>query len=293
MKRIEIIVNILIAWIILTLSDAAASEIAYGIVYIKWNSLTLNICLYSLLAVAFVIGSVSLYTKYVLKSTTDQFYMSTKLKCASNGTDRWYVISLLLPIILSILSIIFTQGSFQNENLSGPEIIYAICWTIFSGLRRGIIDGILLRGLVMASMRKAWPWKRTILFSGIIFTVLHFDFADAGDNMGALLLMSVTLLIMGMALAAVTYASGTIWTSVTMYSFYLVLFGRTEILNISTERDYDAIWNYTVKSENWLTVGFSGADGGKVSGLVLLAFLIVLIMAVFQVKDSDASIRGF
>ncbi|MCD8396585.1 MAG: CPBP family intramembrane metalloprotease [Lachnospiraceae bacterium] len=138
-------------------------------------------------------------------------------------------------------------------------------------------------------MKNKWNCMETILISGVLFAVFHFGFPTEGFITEKMILMTATLFVMGMAFAAVTCATGAIWASVTMYSAFSMLYGRTYILNIDTERDFNAIWNYTMKNENWLIAGFSGADGVRVGLTVLLAFLVVLLAALLQLRHSEAS----
>lgn len=306
--------NILAAWVILTLADAAASEIAYDIVYVKWDSLILTTCLYCVLDILFVACSVGLYARYVLKMEPGELYMGISQKCvirqnirgkrplvslggrsgvpyknASRWDTLWYMAAILLPVFLICFCILFTDGSLYRENLLAADLVYAICWSVSGALRCGFTDGIVLCGMVLGFMKNKWNCMETILISGVLFAVFHFGFPTEGFITEKMILMTATLFVMGMAFAAVTCATGAIWASVTMYSAFSMLYGRTYILNIDTERDFNAIWNYTMKNENWLIAGFSGADGVRVGLTVLLAFLVVLLAALLQLRHSEAS----
>lgn len=281
--------NILAAWVILTLADAAASEIAYDIVYIKWDSLILTTCLYCVLDILFVACSVGLYARYVLRMEPGELYMGISLKCVMRQSIRWYIAAILLPVFLICFCILFTDGSLYRENLLATDLVYAICWSVSGALRCGFTDGIVLRGMVSGFMKNKWNCMETILISGILFAVLHFGFPAEGLIAEKTILMTATLFVMGMAFAAVTCATGAIWASVAMYSAFSMLYGKTYILNIDTERDFNAIWNYTMKNENWLIAGFYGADGVRVGLTVLLAFLVVLLAALLQLRHSETS----
>lgn len=281
--------NILAVWVILTLADAAASEIAYDIMYIKWDSLILTTCLYCVLDILFVACSVGLYARYVLKMEPGELYMGISQKCVIRQNIRWYMAAILLPVFLICFCILFTDGSLYRENLLAADLVYAICWSVSGALRCGFTDGIVLCGMVLGFMKNKWNCMETILISGILFAVFHFGFPTEGFITEKMILMTATLFVMGMAFAAVTCATGAIWASVTMYSAFSMLYGRTYILNIDTERDFNAIWNYTMKNENWLIAGFSGADGISVGLTVLLAFLVVLLAALLQLRHSETS----
>lgn len=276
-------------WVILTLADAAASEIAYDIMYIKWDSLILTTCLYCVLDILFVACSVGLYARYVLKMEPGELYMGISQKCVIRQNIRWYMAAILLPVFLICFCILFTDGSLYRENLLAADLVYAICWSVSGALRCGFTDGIVLCGMVLGFMKNKWNCMETILISGILFAVFHFGFPTEGFITEKMILMTATLFVMGMAFAAVTCATGAIWASVTMYSAFSMLYGRTYILNIDTERDFNAIWNYTMKNENWLIAGFSGADGISVGLTVLLAFLVVLLAALLQLRHSETS----
>jgi len=281
--------NILAAWVILTLADAAASEIAYDIMYIKWDSLILTTCLYCVLDILFVVCSVGLYARYVLKMEPGELYMGISQKCVIRQNIRWYMAAILLPVFLICFCILFTDGSLYRENLLAVDLVYAICWSVSGALRCGFTDGIVLCGMVLGFMKNKWNCMETILISGVLFAVFHFGFPTESFITKKMILMTATLFVMGMAFTAVTCATGAIWASVTMYSAFSMLYGRTYILNIDTERDFNAIWNYTMKNENWLIAGFSGADGVRVGLTVLLAFLVVLLAALLQLRHSEVS----
>jgi len=281
--------NILAAWVILTLADAAASEIAYDIMYIKWDSLILTTCLYCVLDILFVVCSVGLYARYVLKMEPGELYMGISQKCVIRQNIRWYMAAILLPVFLICFCILFTDGSLYRENLLAADLVYAICWSVSGALRCGFTDGIVLCGMVLGFMKNKWNCMETILISGVLFAVFHFGFPTESFITKKMILMTATLFVMGMAFTAVTCATGAIWASVTMYSAFSMLYGRTYILNIDTERDFNAIWNYTMKNENWLIAGFSGADGVRVGLTVLLAFLVVLLAALLQLRHSEVS----
>lgn len=235
--------------------------------------------MYVFLDIFAVLFSIYLYTSYILKKPLREMYLG-----GPTPRPGWCITAVLMPLAICLFYLFFTDGTFCRESLAWSEIADAVCLSVLSeGIRAGITEEMLFRGVLFYPLQKEWGMKRALILSNLIFAVIHLEKIDTSDVWNIIFLM-VAATIAGSALSLVTYQTGSVWSAVMIHIFYNIFGGDSQIIHIDTEQIYPALWTYTLKSRNRLLTGLPGTDDLETALPAVIGFLTILILAVWLIR---------
>lgn len=269
--KIKTFLHMIAAYLIFCLAFEFSSHVAFSVCDTEpWGEI-----LYVCVDILTVFILVHLYAKYILKKTFQEIYLGKP-----GPGMKWCIIAVLIPVAICCFYLLFTKGEMRREALTQSEIIQVLCLTILSeGIRAGVTEEVVFRGMIFSSLQKSWGTKSSIFISGLVFTFIHFGNIDTSNGPDVLSLF-ISITIAGIALALITYETGSIWSSVVVHALYNILAGDGQILHIDTEQNFPAIWTYTFESNNRLLAGIIGADELETGLPSNIGFLIIIIIAV-------------
>ena len=232
-----------------------------------------------ILAVLFL---VYLYNKYVLKKQWLDIYV-----CKPGPSVEWFIIAILLSISVLGCCIFLTEGTFAKGDFSRKEIIEAISITLLSGgVRAGITEEVVFRGLIFGSLRKACGSKIAVIGSAILFAAMHLVNIDI-SNLHNVISLLVAITITGIAFALIVLETGSVWSGVVFHGIYNIISGDLDILHVSVNQGLPALWTYTpVREYRWIT-GIIGSDDIETGLPTMIGFAIVIIIALKSIKKKE------
>ncbi|MCD8300599.1 MAG: CPBP family intramembrane metalloprotease [Clostridiales bacterium] len=271
---IKNIINIIVGFVVFLLATNFSS-----VAYRLCNDWVINARLMTFVVqTASVVICLYLYTKYILKVSFKDIYIRKPglKKC-------WCVISLTISIAIVVFYVVFIPGKFARSALSPKETVGLLISSILLyGIMTGITEEMIFRGLIMRSVEGIAGWKIAVVISSVLFAFNHLEIVDASDWRNTLTVMG-SITVAGLALALITYQTGSIWCAVFVHAVYNILSGGSSLIHISTEQDFPAIFTYTVREGSRLTTGIPGADNVDTALPAVIGFSVMICIALWKI----------
>lgn len=241
------------------------------------------VCL-DILAVCFL---VFLYNTYILKGRWQDIYV-----CRPVPRLKWVAAAILLSIFILCCCLFLTEGTFVKEKLTKEQFMEVISITLLSdGLRAGITEELIFRGFIFGSLRKMKGTKTAVVVSSVFFAAMHLVNIDISNIYNVIRLLTA-ISIVGCAFALIVLETGSIWSTVAFHAIYNILSGDTNIIHVSTEQLFPAIWSYTpVREYRWIT-GIIGSNDIETGLPAMAGFIIVGIVALYLIKKKNRQAVG-
>ncbi len=273
--KIKSIIHVIMAYILINLTDefsiTVANEVCSG--YVS------SCLLYMVLGIISLLLVVHLYTKYIMKIKMQDIFLGKPLP-----ERKWCIVAVIMPVAICLFYIFFTKGTFVKGQFSKEDLIYAFVLSVFSlGIRAAVTEEIIFRGMILKVFQEGFGKKYAVIISGLLFAVQHFAVIDTSDY-AKVVLAIISIGIIGIALALVTYQTGSIWSSVVIHAMYNILSGESQILHIDVEQNFPAIWMYTVNSKNPLLIGINGSVGFTAAVPAMVGFTSIIFMVIYYDK---------
>jgi membrane protease YdiL (CAAX protease family) len=235
--------------------------------------------IYVALDILTVLLFVYIYNKYILKQQWSDIYI-----CKPAPKLKWVVAAMLLSTFVLCCCLFLTEGTFAKENLSVEKTISIVSVTILStGLRAAVTEEVVFRGFIFGSLRKMIGNKFAVVISAFLFAAMHFVNIDI-TNIPNLISLTVAITIIGCAFALIVLETGSIWSGVVFHAIYNIISGDTDILHVSTDQTFPAIWSYTpIKEYRWIT-GIAGSNDIETGLPAMIGFSIIIIVALYLIK---------
>jgi membrane protease YdiL (CAAX protease family) len=194
------------------------------------------------------------------------------------------VTAILLSTFVLCCCLFLTKGTFSKGNLSTEKTISIVSTTILStGLRAAVTEEVVFRGFIFGSLRKIKGNKFAVVISAVLFAAMHFVNIDI-TNIPNVISLTVAITIIGCAFALIVLETGSIWSGVVFHAIYNIISGDTDILHVSTDQTFPAIWSYTpIKEYRWIT-GIAGSNDIETGLPAMIGFTIVIIVALYLIK---------
>lgn len=235
--------------------------------------------LYVSLNILGIIVAVYLYAKYIMKVELSEMYMGKPLPSL-----KWCITAVLMPTAVCAFYLIFVEGVFAKGDITESQMIHAVCVTLLSqGLRAAVTEEIIFRGMMFYTLKKEFGTVFGILTSSVLFATIHLGNIDTSDWRKVVSILVATTAA-GVMLALVTYESGSIWSSVVIHAIYNILSGDGQILHVSTEQVFPAVWTYTLRSRNRLLTGIQGTSDLETGLPAFCGIVIVAVMALYFIR---------
>ncbi len=224
-----------------------------------------------LINISIVILFTWLYAVFVLKMPMKKFMI-----CGPLPKFKWCVVAVLIPSAICLFYIFFLDGTLQKNILSHTDLVYIYSYTILrTGVLSGIVEEIIFRGMIMNILDGFFSRKWAIFISAFLFASIHLENMEL-SHITDTIMMLISITIAGIALSAVAYETGSIWSGVIIHGMYNIITSG-QILEIATEHNFLTIWNYTPDTRNKL---FTGGDYGITAGIpTVIGFLIIIVIA--------------
>jgi membrane protease YdiL (CAAX protease family) len=238
--------------------------------------------LYVALDILVVLLFVYLYNKYILKQQWSDISV-----CRPLPQLKWVAAAVLLSTFVLCCCLFLTEGTFAKENLSVEKTISVVSTTILStGLRAAVTEEVVFRGFIFGSLKKWKGTKFAVVVSAVLFAVMHFVNIDI-SNVHNVVSLVVAITIIGCAFALIVLETGSIWSGVAFHAIYNIISGDTDILHVSTDQTFPAVWSYTpVKEYRWIT-GIAGSADIETGLPAMIGFIIVIIVALYFIKKKQ------
>lgn len=229
-----------------------------------------------------VLFLVYLYNKYVLREQWSDIYV-----CKPILSIKWTIIAILLSTGVLGCCIFLTEGTFAKGDFSREAIIGAVSSTILSGgPRAGITEEVVFRGLIFGSLKKACGSKIAVIGSAVLFAAMHLVNIDI-SNLYNVVSLLVAITIIGVAFSLIVLETGSIWAGVVFHGIYNIISGDLNILHVSVNQGFPALWTYTpIKEYRWIT-GIIGGDDIETGLPAMIGFAIVIIIALKSIKKKE------
>jgi membrane protease YdiL (CAAX protease family) len=240
--------------------------------------------IYVSLDILAVLLLVYLYNKYALKQQWSDIYV-----CKPAPQLKWVAAAVILSTFVLGCCLLLTEGTFAKENVSAEKTISIVSTTILSsGLRATVTEEVVFRGFIFGALKK---WKGTrvaVVVSAILFAAMHFVNIDITNAYNVVSLI-VAITIIGCAFSLIVLETGSIWSGVAFHAIYNIISGDTDILHVSTEQTFPAVWSYTpVKEYRWIT-GIAGSTDIETGLPAMLGFVVVIIAALYFIKKKQSN----
>jgi membrane protease YdiL (CAAX protease family) len=119
--------------------------------------------------------------------------------------------------------------------------------------------------------------------SAVLFAAMHLVNIDT-SNVHRVISILVAITIIGCAFALIVLETGSIWSGVAFHAIYNIISGDTDILHVSTDQVFPAVWSYTpVREYRWIT-GIAGSDDIETGLPAMIGFIVVIIAALYFIK---------
>ncbi|MDO5135255.1 MAG: type II CAAX endopeptidase family protein [Eubacteriales bacterium] len=273
--KIKSLITLLAGFLILYLCQHFSFVIySFGNVITVWNDLG-----YVALNIASELLLIYLYSFYILRLPFGEIYIKRP-----GPQKKWVLTAAVMSLAVLFSCIIFTEGSFVRETLTGEQIAEVLCYTVLSiGLRAAVTEEMIFRGLVLGQLKNAWGEKPAILISGIAFSLIHCTNVDTSSPSLVISVIAATLLP-GILFALITLETGSIWSGAAFHGLYNIISGDGQILHVSTEQYSAALLKYVpVKEYRWIT-GIPGTDDIETGLPAMLGFACLIAWLLYRRK---------
>jgi membrane protease YdiL (CAAX protease family) len=238
--------------------------------------------IYVALDILAVLLFVYLYNKYILKQQWSDIYV-----CKPLPQLKWVAAAVILSTFVLGCCLFLTEGTFAKENLSVEKTISIVSTTILStGLRAAVTEEVVFRGFIFGSLEKWKGTKAAVVASAVLFAAMHFGNIDISNTYNVISLV-VAISITGCAFALIVLETGSIWSGVAFHAIYNIISGDTDILHVSTDQMFPAVWSYTpVREYRWIT-GIAGSSDIETGLPAMIGFIIVSMAALYFIKKKQ------
>ncbi|MDO5390700.1 MAG: type II CAAX endopeptidase family protein [Eubacteriales bacterium] len=258
----------------------------FSLIIFRYNIPTpLDNIIYVCLDILVVFFFVFLYNKYILKEQLSDIYV-----CRPAPRLKWVAAAILLSTIVLCCCLFLTEGTLVKENLSAEETVEVVSTTILSGgVRAAVTEEVIFRGFIFNSLRKMKGPKTAVMVSSILFAVMHLVNINIFSIYNVISLL-IAISIIGCAFALIVLETGSIWSGVAFHAIYNILSGDMDILHVSTNQMFPAVWSYTpVKEYRWIT-GIIGSDDIETGFPAMAGFIIVIIATLYSIKKKKRQV---
>lgn len=240
-----------------------------------------------LMQLASLIFCLYLYTRYVLKCTFSDLYITR-----GKREKFWYLTAIIVPVGICLFYLFFVPGSLQTGDYEIAEAIAMLMSAILLlGVTTAITEEMIFRGLMLKSVEMVFGRRVAVIVSSALFTVHHLLNIDVTDFRKVLLVLAGTMLA-GLALALVTIHTGSIWPSVMLHVIYNILGGDSALISISNEQVFPALFLYTLKTDRWILAGIPGTDDMETALPAMVGFAIIILMAQYRIRKEKGKHEG-
>jgi membrane protease YdiL (CAAX protease family) len=273
-KKLKYLMTIPLGYLILSL----AREFSLT-VFRFYIPTPLDDIIYVALDILAVLLFVYLYNRYVLKQQWSDIFV-----CKPLPQLKWMTAAVLLSTFVLCCCLFLTEGTFAKENLSVEKTISIVSTTILStGLRAAVTEEVVFRGFIFGSLKKWKGTKPAVVSSAVLFAAMHLVNIDT-SNVHRVISILVAITIIGCAFALIVLETGSIWSGVAFHAIYNIISGDTDILHVSTDQVFPAVWSYTpVREYRWIT-GIAGSDDIETGLPAMIGFIVVIIAALYFIK---------
>lgn len=258
----------------------------FSLIIFRYNIPTpLDNIIYVCLDILVVFFFVFLYNKYILKEQLSDIYV-----CRPAPRLKWVAAAILLSTFVLCCCLFLTEGTLVKENLSVEETVEVVSTTILSGgVRAAVTEEMIFRGFIFNSLRKMKGPKTAVMVSSILFAAMHLVNINIFSIYNVISLL-IAISIIGCAFALIVLETGSIWSGVAFHAIYNILSGDMDILHVSTNQMFPAVWSYTpVKEYRWIT-GIIGSDDIETGFPAMAGFIIVIIAALYSIKKKKRQV---
>jgi membrane protease YdiL (CAAX protease family) len=124
------------------------------------------------------------------------------------------------------------------------------------------------------------------MVSAVLFAAMHLGNIDL-SNVHKVASLLVAITIVGCAFALIVLETGSIWSGVAFHAIYNIISGDTDILHVSTDQMFPAVWSYTpVKEYRWIT-GIAGSNDIETGLPAMIGFILVSIVALYLIEKKQ------
>lgn len=130
----------------------------------------------------------------------------------------YLIIAVILPLFV-ILAYFCINGDLSINNLSTLKTLSIITYALFVvGLGAGVVEELVFRGVIMASVEKRWGTLTSILIPSIMFGIIHVVGVKLGIIDFLCLFFAGTLV--GIMFSLITYFSKSVWNSAVVHGIW-------------------------------------------------------------------------
>lgn len=279
---LNVLKNILNALAVLAIA-VVASLVFNGFTQLVKEQLYLSSIIGTIIYLTVILGLGTLYIKKVLKMNLSEVGLSFfSVKSMGKKNIFWSFFGILIPCLVLAIYFIFVPGSFvfnKNANVS-QTIVFAVFQI---GLRAGIGEEFLFRGILFRYMKKTLGTVAAVLIPSIVFGAIHiFNMTEFNAVDVIQLLIGGTAVAMMFSLIALK--TGSLVPGMFLHSCWNILiigsiFGIGDIVN---GVENTSIIQYRLESANHLLTG--GNFGIEVALPAIAVYVCACIFIFILIK---------
>jgi membrane protease YdiL (CAAX protease family) len=194
--------------------------------------------------------------------------------------QKWWIVALLLPLLVTVFYILIVPGSFQQNDLELNQKLEILSTGIFfTGFGAGIVEEMVFRGVMMSTIEKRFNKKIAIIAPSLLFGFIHV--LGMGFNLLSCTLVVVAGTMVGIMFSLIASETGSIWNSAIVHAFWnIIIIGG--ILWTGIEVDENSLYSYVLDTKSFLLTG--GEFGIESSIIAVVGYGLVCLLVVLGGK---------
>lgn len=196
-----------------------------------------------------------------------------------NINKRWALVSVLLPVLVQCVYILFFDGEFVSSVLSTNEILASLSAGIFFiGIAAGFVEEMVFRGVILNLLKEKWNIYVAVIVPSLVFGFVHI--IGMNFSIGSCLLVIAGGTFVGIMFSLIAIESGSVWNSGIVHALWNMFIGG--VLSIGGEASSSSLFSYVLKSKSFAVTG--GEFGIESSVISLIGYIIVSFIAFAMIK---------
>jgi membrane protease YdiL (CAAX protease family) len=228
----------------------------------------ISMVLMCVLNIAADFGLVYFYITKIAKKRLSDFLVKS-----SKHFFIWLAVAVTLPSAVSILTVVFCNGSFYSNAMPDDKQIETVLYAVLmTGICAGLTEELIFRGIIMKYFEKQWGKISSIIIPSLLFGMVHLTNISEFNILDAVQVILAGALV-GVMFSLIAQKSNSIFPSALVHGLWnAVMIG--DIFFIGDYHNENAIKGFLLTDTPKLLTG--GSFGIEASLISILGYTIVI-----------------
>lgn len=242
----------------------------------------LRITVKELLRIAFTIGMLLFYVKFVLKKSNTFFRIHRWVK----EERRWAFVGLAMALMVIAFYLVTKLVTFERLD---PHISF-IMISFITASSAGIIEEFLFRGYLLKLFEEKWNIVAAVVITSILFAALHLLTVNELQSKDIWLIIFAGCLVSSL-FSLIVYKTGNVWNAVVVHIGWNFIMNPQMVRLIPPKGEsHPSFLLLRFQSDKtWIT---GGAFGLEASIPALILYSLIIIVLVFYKKQPPKRMKG-